>query len=572
MRVAAGRTLIRRYALALTPSGAGNEAAVTATAVPPLSGGPGNHGSEATHPLIIGGAVSRPRRGPVIGQSGSLSQRMRRSYETSGLWGLVDARLTRPSSPTGKADEKVVDAVRQAVREQTDASTGTVDRVRRRTEQILAEAGTDPADVMPSRAGFYRLVKSVSQGKHTFGSARTRRSLAKQPDGPFGTVTAFRPGQWMQIDSSPLNIAVRLDNGLTDRAELTWIIDLATRSIPAAVLSPSTKSVDAALLLARCLTPEPMRPGWADALRMSRSVLPHRRLTGIDQRLADAAARPVIVPGTIVCDHGNVSTSQAFRNACRAMGINFQPAHKGSPWEKGTVETSFNAVDTLFAQYVAGYVGNSVENRGTNAEQAAAWSIVELQDLLDEWIVSSWQNRPHDGLRDPLASGTVLTPNEKYAALIEVAGYVPVPLSQDDYIELLTVEWRAINSYGIKIRHRKYDSKALRRYRREHSGVTAKKGLWEVHRDPYDVSRIWVRNHRDGGWIEATWTYLNAGPVPFGDLAWDHAQRMLTRRGIDKPTEDQIASSPPSSPGSSDCPRSSGSTTPATSPTPSARS
>ena len=57
MRVAAGRTLIRRYALALTPAGAGNEAAVTATAVPPLSGGPGEHGSEATHALIITDSV-----------------------------------------------------------------------------------------------------------------------------------------------------------------------------------------------------------------------------------------------------------------------------------------------------------------------------------------------------------------------------------------------------------------------------------------------------------------------------------------------------------------------------------
>jgi hypothetical protein len=246
------------------------------------------------------------------------------------------------------------------------------------------------------------------------------------------------------------------------------------------------------------------------------------------------------VPGTIVTDHGNVFLSQAFRNACRAMGINFQPAHKGSPWEKGTVETSFNAVDTLFAQYVAGYLGNSVGNRGKNAEQGAAWSITELQDLLDEWILH-WQNRPHEGLRDPLAPGVVLTPNEKYAALVEVAGYVPVPLSQNDYIELLPVEWRAVNSYGIKIRHRKYDSRALRRYRREPSGVKAKKNLREVHRDPYDVSRIWVRNHRDGGWIEAAWTYLNTGPVPFGDLAWDHAQKMLARRGTDKPTEDQIA-------------------------------
>ena len=35
------------------PARAGNEAAVTATSVPPLSGGPGSHGSEATHAFTI---------------------------------------------------------------------------------------------------------------------------------------------------------------------------------------------------------------------------------------------------------------------------------------------------------------------------------------------------------------------------------------------------------------------------------------------------------------------------------------------------------------------------------------
>jgi hypothetical protein len=67
--VTAGRTLVRRYALALTPAGAGNEAAVTATAVPPLSGGPGNHGSEATHAFTVAGSVGgvgiRPAEGQV---------------------------------------------------------------------------------------------------------------------------------------------------------------------------------------------------------------------------------------------------------------------------------------------------------------------------------------------------------------------------------------------------------------------------------------------------------------------------------------------------------------------------
>ncbi len=470
-------------------------------------------------------------------------QRLRRSYETDGVWGLVDHRFTRQSSMAGRVDERVVDAVRRAVTEETDRSTGTVDRLRRRTMQILAaEHGvSEPSSVMPSRATFYRLVARVSAGRHTFGSARTRRSLAKRPDGPFGMVTAARPGEWMQIDSTPIDVRVVLDNGMIDRAELTWLIDYATRTIPAAVLRPSTKAVDAALLLARALTPEPMRPGWADALRMSRSVLPHQRLTEIDQRLEDAAARPVIVPETIVCDHGMVYMSQAFRSACRALGISFQPSHKGSPWEKGAVERSLGSVATLFAQHAAGYVGSSVERRGKNAGQGAVWSIIELQDLLDEWIVAVWQNRPHDGLRHPLAPGKALTPNEQYAALVEIAGHVPVPLSAADYVELLPVTWRAVNAYGIKISNRKYDSATLNPYRHQHSGVAASKGRWEVHYDPYDVTRVWVRNHHhDGGWITVPWTQLKAAPAPFGEAAWDHARRLLARRGEDPATEQEI--------------------------------
>ncbi len=34
------------------------------------------------------------------------------------------------------------------------------------------------------------------------------------------------------------------------------------------------------------------------------------------------------------------------------------------------------------------------------------WSMIELQALLDEWIIAVWQNRPpHDGLRDPVTPG-----------------------------------------------------------------------------------------------------------------------------------------------------------------------
>src|SRR5262249_61565736 len=95
-----------------------------------------------------------------------------------------------------------------------------------------------------------------------------------------------------------------------------------------------------------------------------------------------------------------------------------------------------------------GYAGRSVEHRGTDAEAGAVWSMAELQALLDEWVVAVWQNRPHEGLRDPLSPGKALTPNERYAALVVVAGYVPVPLSPGDYIELLPGEWRVVCSYA----------------------------------------------------------------------------------------------------------------------------
>jgi putative transposase len=106
-------------------------------------------------------------------------KRLRLAYEKEGLWGLVDQRTARSSRPTGRVDERVVAATRQAIAEEVNRSTGTVTRLRRKVTQILhANHGTD-APSLPSERTFYRLVERLSQGKHTFGSAKTRRSVAE---------------------------------------------------------------------------------------------------------------------------------------------------------------------------------------------------------------------------------------------------------------------------------------------------------------------------------------------------------------------------------------------------------
>ena len=417
---------------------------------------------------------------------------MRQRYRTQGLWGLVDRRSLRPKSALGRADPRVVKAVTAAVERETTESTGTKTRLRRRVTQALDDEHGPGAVELPSPATFNRLADVLSAGRHTFGAATTRRTQANRPATPFTPTSAARPGEIVQVDSTPLDVMAVLDDGVTGRVEMTTCIDIATRTLCTAVLRPvATKAVDAALLLARMLVPEPMRPGWPEALAMARSALPHARLVSLDARLEQAAARPVIVPETIACDRGKVFLSDTFLSACQTLGISVQPARSLTPTDKAIVERTFCSINTLFCQHLVGYTGSNVTRRGTDPEDGAAWALADLQDLLDEWVVACWQNRPHEGLRHPWTPRVELSPNEMYAALVAVAGYVPVTLCGDDYIELLPVCWRAVNDDGIRIDYRTYDSAELGPYRRRPSPASDRRGLWEVHYDPYDVSRVW---------------------------------------------------------------------------------
>ncbi|MGO4456594.1 Mu transposase C-terminal domain-containing protein [Streptomyces sp. M-16] len=467
-------------------------------------------------------------------------QSRRYAYARQGLWGLVDQRTARVSEATGRADARLVAAIEEAVAGETHTSTGTRSRLIRRVVKAV-EAAHGPGVVpMPSQRTLYKLVDALSTGRHTFGSAVTRRQTANRPQGPFTPTFAARPGEQVQIDSTPLDVMVVLDSGLTIRADLTIAVDVATRSICAAVLRPvGTKAVDAALLLARMLVPEPMRPGWSQSLRMMASRMPHQHLLNVDARMDQAAAKPVIVPDTVVIDGGKVFLSDTFTRACDRLGISIQRARPRTPTDKAIVEATFSAINTLFCQHLAGYTGPNVSRRGERVEDQAVWTVPELQDLLDEWVLAGWQMRPHDALRDPFRPKKAMSPNDKYASLVAAAGYLPLVLRGEDYLELLPVAWRAVNDYGIRIGHRTYDSADLGPWRRQHSGNATKRGLWEVHHDPYDLSQVFVRTPQ--GWITVPWVHLPLVNAPFADFTWQHARRLAAQAGLDDTQEAAVA-------------------------------
>ncbi|MFI9251306.1 Mu transposase C-terminal domain-containing protein [Streptomyces sp. NPDC053069] len=68
---------------------------------------------------------------------------------------------------------------------------------------------------------------------------------------------------------------------------------------------------------------------------------------------------------------------------------------------------------------------------------------------------------------------------------------MPVPLAQDDYLELLPVRWQAITERGIRLNHRTYDCDLLGPYRGQPSPITSRGGKWEVHTNPHDIRQIW---------------------------------------------------------------------------------
>ena len=123
------------------------------------------------------------------------------------------------------------------------------------------------------------------------------------------------------------------------------------------------------------------------------STLPYERLLSIDARFELAAARPVILPDTIVCDRGSVYMAEAFRRACRTLGISVQPARPYTPTDKAIVERTFNSINTLFCQHVAGYVGGNVTMRGKDPSADAVFTVAQLQDLFDEWVVAVFTDR-----------------------------------------------------------------------------------------------------------------------------------------------------------------------------------
>ena len=61
---------------------------------------------------------------------------------------------------------------------------------------------------------------------------------------------------------------------------------------------------------------------------------------------------------------------------------------------KGHIERYFETVGSLFCQFAAGYLGRNADRRGRRVEEQPLWSLLQMQDLLDEWLIFRFSDRP----------------------------------------------------------------------------------------------------------------------------------------------------------------------------------
>ncbi|MYT18275.1 Mu transposase, C-terminal [Streptomyces sp. SceaMP-e96] len=490
--------------------------------------------------------------------SAATVERKRLAWLAQGVWGLVDKRRVRGPSTHGRVDEQVVKLLWKVHQRHKKRSVGTRSRLFELLRRACVRKFKKKAEqLMPSRATFYRLLErlGILCGRET----GRQGSGSHRPEPPFTLAMATTPGEQVQIDTTPLDVLGVDETGRVVSLELTAAIDVATRTILAAVIRPkssgtktgpnsrrhggrATKAVDALLLLAEMCTPQPMRPHWSPKAGAKGSDLPYAQLVEADERMHGAAARPVVIPEMIVMDNGKVFAGRAFMDACAQLGISVRPACYNSPTHKAIIERTFGSIKSLFSQFLPGYTGKDLHHRGKNVASERLWRVDQLNDFLQQWIAVGWQQRPHEELRNPfLPSMPPRTPNQMFAAHVASSGYVPVRLSAEDRLRLLPTAWVKVTDKGIRLNNRTYDSRAVSPYRNTPSGWPGKGQRWPVRYHPHQPEKVWLQDHRNGTWAEADFVYQRLIGDEWTAHVWDQATAAHLDKGGSTRDEAAIA-------------------------------
>jgi transposase InsO family protein len=447
-------------------------------------------------------------------------------FHRGGEAALAVSTLSRRGS---RVDERWRETALEVMAEHTGRSRPSrllvIERTRARLDARLG-VGTVR---LPSRATAFRVLEELEERHPTFRLSTKRNvDIAGRPAGVYGKLRPTRPGEYLLMDTTRLDVFA-LDP-VTLRwlqAELTVAMDWYTRCITGIRVTPvSTKAIDVSLTLYQAYRPPPAPehwPAWAlwPEHGVPRGVLVDRdAFTGPRAR----AAGPVLVPETLVVDHGQVYVSDHLTSVTQRLGISVQPARLRTGRDKGPIERFFRTLREDLLQALPGYKGPDLYSRGLDPEREAFFFLHELEAVVREWIATVYHCRPHAGLVDPHLPGLALSPAQMFEHGIARAGYIEAPRDPDLAFEFLKCERRVIQHYGVNIDSRCYNGPGLDPYRNARSPYPG--GKWPIHVNPDDIAHVYFRDPQDYRWHMLTWEHAPACSMPLSDEALAFARQL----------------------------------------------
>lgn len=463
-------------------------------------------------------------------------QRWVNDYHRHGPAGLAKEPATR-RKPLGTVDERWLESALEVMAECTDLSKPSRAIVIASANARVQARFGDDAVKLPGRATAYRVLSELEHRHPTFRlSTKRNRDIAGRPAGVYGKLRPTRPGEYMLMDTTPLDVFA-LDP-VTLRwvqAELTVAMDWYSRCITGVRLTPmSTKAVDAAAVLYQAFRPPPAGPDWPEYAAWPEHGIPKSVL--IDRHTIDTAggARavgPAIAPETLVIDHGKIYVSDHLTSVCQRLGISVQPARLRTGRDKGPVERFFRTIRESLLEALPGYKGPDIHSRGSHPETQAFFYLDELETIIREWIGLVYHHRPHSSLVDPHLPGLHMSPATMYEHGIARAGFVEVPRDPDLAYEFMKVEWRKIHHCGVESNGRRYTGECLQEFRNQTSPFTGKaNGRWPIHHDPGDITRMYFRHPTTRVWHTLQWEHAPSLQMPMSEEALQYARKLASSK------------------------------------------
>ncbi|MCP1638276.1 Mu transposase C-terminal domain-containing protein [Kerstersia gyiorum] len=326
-------------------------------------------------------------------------------------------------------------------------------------------------------------------------SERSRRGDVVVPEAVKGSTPLARfPLDRVQMDHTPVDVILvdPFERQPIGRPWITVAVDVYSRCIAGFHVSleaPSSTSVGL------CLTHMAAdKNAWLQGV-------------GVE---ADwpIAGKPLLIS----VDNAKEFHSDAFERGCAQHDIAIDWRPIGQPKFGGVVERMIGTLMEL-VHSIPGTTFSNVMQRGKyDSDKAACLTLGELERWLTVAIAKFYHVRPHGGLDDD-------TPLRLYRAGVQALAAsgkaTPTPLNPHTYLmDFLPVVWRTLRREGVVIDHIHYFCDALKPWIER--SETPERLL--IRRDPRDLSRIYILDDRDGGYLEVPYRELSRPPVSL----WEH--------------------------------------------------